>query len=550
MNGKRVEFDYIIVGAGSAGCVLAARLSENPDIRVLLLEAGPGNVDPLLRVPLMAGAMFRGRRYNWCYVTEPVPGLNGRRMNWARGKVLGGSSSINGMVYSRGLPSDFDAWAQAGLRGWSFDDVLPYFRRSEDFGGSPSDRHAQGGPLPVTRRDTPSNVLFQTFIEAGRQAGYPVTDDFNGPSPEGFGRFYFNIRNGRRVSSATAFLRDARSRPNLTILTRAHTAKILFEGNRASGVRVRRSDQISDVTAANDIILSGGVINSPQLLMLSGIGEADHLRSHGISVVADRPQVGRNLQDHVLVRVQHAATQPITLARLQRLDRALLTVARAMLFGTGPGSGFPLEAGAFLRSDSALDLPDLQSHFTPTLSTGQPRRNPFVVSTATDEGHGFTANVCPMRPLSRGEVRLASADPFAAPAIQPGYFSHPDDMERLKKGVGLLREVFAQPAFDPFRGQELSPGEDVREDADIEAWIRRTADTMFHPVGTCRMGADDDSVVDDELRVRGVEGLRVADASIFPSVTSSNTHAPTVMVGEKAADLIRGHPPPPPIASQ
>ena len=544
MKGKLAEFDYIVCGAGSAGCVLAARLSENPDTRVLLLEAGPGNADPLLRVPLMAGAMFRGRRYNWSYVTEPVPGLNGRRVNWARGKVLGGSSSINGMVYSRGLPSDFDAWAQSGLRGWSFDDVLPYFRRSEDFGGAPNERHAQGGPLPVMRRDTPSNVLFQAYIDAGRQAGFPVTEDFNGPTPEGFGRFHFNIRKGRRVSSATAFLREARSRNNLTIWTRAHIAKVLFEGSRASGVRVRRSGQVSDVHATNEIILSGGVINSPQLLMLSGIGEADHLQSHGISVIADRPEVGRNLQDHVLVRVQHAATQPITLARLQRIDRAILTVARAMLFGSGPGSGFPLEAGAFFRSDPALDLPDLQSHFSPAISTGQPRRNPFVVSTGTDEGHGFTANVCPMRPLSRGEVRLASADLFAAPAIQPGYFSHSDDMERLKKGVGLLREVFAQPAFDPYRGRELSPGEGVRNDADIEAWIRQTADTMFHPVGTCRMGSDDESVVDGELRVRGVEGLRIADASIFPSLTSSNTHAPTVMVAEKAADLIRGTPPP------
>ncbi len=543
MRDGTAEFDYIVVGAGSAGCVLASRLSEDSDVRVLLLEAGPGNLDPLLRVPLMAGAMFRGRRYNWSYVTEPVPGLNGRRVAWARGKVLGGSSAINGMVYSRGLPSDFDGWAQSGLAGWSFDDVLPYFRRSEDFGGVPDERHAAGGPLPVTRRERPSSPLFDAYIEAGRQAGHPVTDDFNGPRPEGFGLFHFNIRDGRRVSSADAFLRDARSRPNLAIWTRAHAARVLFEGNRAVGVRVRRSGRPRDVRAGREIVLSGGVVNSPQLLMLSGIGAADHLRDHGIDVVADRPQVGRNLQDHVLVRVQYAATEPITLARLDRVDRAVFAVVRAMLFGTGPGSGFPLEAGAFLKSDPALDLPDLQSHFAPALSTGQPRRNPFAMSTATAEGHGFTANVCPMRPFSRGEIRLADAHPLSPPAIQPGYLSHPDDMERLKRGVALLRDVFAQPAFDPFRGRELSPGGDVRRDADVEAWIRRTADTMFHPAGTCRMGADDGAVVDGELRVRGVEGLRVADASVFPSLTSSNTHAPSVMVAEKAADLVCGRSP-------
>ena len=530
------RFDYIVVGAGSAGCVLAARLSQAPDTRVLLLEAGGRDWDPLLRVPLMAGVLLRGRRYNWSYRSEPVPGLNGRCGAWPRGKLLGGSSAINGMVYTRGFPSDYDAWATAGLAGWSFAELLPYFRRSEDFSGAPGRRHGLGGPLPVSRLARPSNPLFDVFVEAGRQAGHPVTDDFNGVDPAGFGRYHFNIRNGRRVSSADAYLGDAG--PNLTIWTRAHAERLIFDLRRAVAVRVRRSGKTVEARAEREIVLCGGTVNSPQLLMLSGVGEAEHLRRHGIEVVADRAEVGRNLADHLLVRVQYAATRPITLGRLRRADRAILAVARALIFGTGPGASFPLEAGAFMRSDPALDEPDLQSHFLPALSTDMLRWRPL----ASDE-HGFMANVYALRPLSRGAVRLAGADPAAPPRIQPNYLSEPRDLALLRRGVRLLRQVFAQAAFDPYRGAELAPGEAVRSDEDLDAWIRRTADTVFHPVGTCRMGADADAVVDGRLGVRGVEAVRVVDASVFPAMISGNTHAPTVMVAEKAADMILGRDP-------
>ncbi|MBT6137561.1 MAG: choline dehydrogenase [Rhodospirillaceae bacterium] len=530
------HYDYIVIGAGSAGCVVASRLSEDPKVRVLLVEAGGPGRDPLLRVPLMAGALLRGRRHNWSYVTEPIPGLGERRCKWPRGKVLGGSSAINGMVHVRGLPSDYDAWAQTGLSGWSFDDVLPYFRRSEDFESGADELHGAGGPLPVTRREKPSSPLFETFVAAGQQAGFPTTDDFNGPAPEGFGRYHFNIRGGRRVSAADAYLTVQADRPNLDIWPRTQAARILFDGCRATGVELIRSGQRITVTANREIILSGGTVNSPQLLMLSGVGDGEHLRRHGIPVVAERKEIGRNLQDHAVVRVQYSAVGINTLARLMRVDRAVLAVVRAMLFGTGPASTFPLEAGAYLKSDPALDEPDLQSHFLPGLSTAALNWNPLRPTNAED---GFFANIYAMRPVSRGQIRLAGKDPLVAPSIQPNYFSDPDDIARPRRGVRLLRHIFSQVAFDRCRGHEIGPGPEVTSDEEIDAWIRETADAVFHPVGTCRMGADVDAVVDGELRLRGVEGVRVVDASVMPRITSTNTHAPTVMIAEKAADMIR-----------
>lgn len=531
------EFDYVIVGAGSAGCVLANRLSADSSSRVLLIEAGGRDSNPLLRVPILTGHWLRGRRHNWCYETEPQPGLDGRRVAWPRGKVLGGSSAINGMVYTRGLRSDYDTWAQAGLSGWSYDDVLPYFRRSEDRDRGEDEFHGAGGPLAVFRPES-GNPLFDAFLDASAQAGYPRTDDFNGEKQEGFGRYDFNIRGGRRNSSATAFLDPARTRPNLAIWTGCQASRIVLKDGAATGVELIRNGARETVTARREIVLSGGVVNSPQLLMLSGIGPADALRQHGIEVARDLPGVGRNLQDHVLARVQYACLQPVTLHDLRRPDRAAAAVLRAVLFGTGPGAAFPLLCGGFFRSRPELDAPDLQCHFLPGLSSGSLRLNPFGGRDTLDR-HGFMANVYQLRPLSRGAITLRSADPSEPPAIQPNYLSEEADRRTLRDGVRALRRIFAQPVLDEFRGEELSPGPETESDDQIDAWLRETAGTVFHPVGTCKMGGDALAVVDGELRVRGIGGLRVADASVMPRITSSNTHAPTVMIAEKASDMIR-----------
>ncbi|MCX7693452.1 MAG: choline dehydrogenase, partial [Tepidimonas taiwanensis] len=518
--------DFIIVGAGSAGCVLANRLSADPSCRVLLLEAGGRDWNPLLRVPLMTGLLLRGGHANWGYVTEPEPNLQGRRLSWPRGKVIGGSSSINGMVHVRGLPSDYDAWAQQGLSGWSFADCLPAFKRIEAWEGGGDAWRGGDGPLPVTRPPQ-ANPLFDAFIAAGRAAGHGVTHDFNGPAPEGFGRYDFAIRDGQRWSAARAYLDPARPRRNLGIVTRAHLLRVLFEKRRAVGVEALHRGRVLRLRAEREVILSAGTIGSPMALMHSGIGDADALRALGIPVVADRKEVGRNLQDHLLVRVEHACTQPITLHAVTRADRAVLALLRAMLFGTGPAASFPIAAGAYLKSDPALDIPDLQSFLLPGLSSAA-LRLPFLPRAAPRQhGHGFFANVYQMRPESRGTLSLRSADPRDPPLIRPNHLSAPRDLAVLREGVKRIREVFAQKPMDPFRGPELSPGPGVRTDSEIEAFIRRTAESVFHCTGTCRMGADEASVVDARLRVRGVKGLRIADASVMPAIPSTNTAAPT-----------------------
>ncbi len=532
------EFDYVIVGAGSAGCVLANRLSADPASRVLLIEAGARDRNPLLRVPILTSHWLRGRWHNWRYETEPQPGLDGRRIAWPRGKVLGGSSAINGMVYTRGLRSDYDTWAQAGLAGWSYGDVLPYFRRSEDRDAGADEFHGEGGPLAVSRPQS-TNPLFDSFLDASTQAGYPRTDDFNGAEQEGFGRYDFNIRNGRRNSSATAFLDPVRARPNLAIWTGCQARRIVLKEGRATGIELLRKGARETVTARREIVLSGGVVNSPQLLMLSGIGPADELRRHGIAVVRDMPGVGQNLQDHLLTRVQYACRAPITLHGLRRPDRAVMAVLRAWLFGTGPGASFPVLCGGLFRSRPELDEPDMQCHFLPGLTSGTLRLNPLGKRGAGDR-HGFMANVYPLRPLSRGTITLRGADPMESPAIQPNYLAEEADRRTLIDGVRALRRIFAQPAFDNYRGEELAPGPGIETDDEIDAWIRQTADTVFHPVGTCKMGTDTMAVVDAALRVHGIDSLRVADASVMPRITSSNTHAPTVMIAEKAAEMILG----------
>jgi choline dehydrogenase len=528
-------FDVIVVGAGAAGCVLAARLSENPARRVLLLEAGKPARGPLFSIPMMTGILLRAKVANWSYTTEPEPELNGRKLSWPRGRALGGSTAINGMVYARGLPIDFDSWAQRGLPGWGFADVLPAFMRGQRAEGGDPGFHGTTGEMAVTRPRW-DNPLFDAWLEAGRQAGHRMTTDFNGANPEGVGWLDFMISGGQRVSTARAFLDPARSRPNLVVRSGAQVARVRVEAGRARGVELLDGSFLP----ANEVVLSGGVVNSPQLLMLSGIGPAEHLRGLGIEVAADLPGVGRNLHDHVLVRVEHACREKITIDRLRRPDRAAMAVLRAWAFGTGPAATFPILAGAQLRSDSALDTPDLKCSFMPGLSSAA-MRIPFIgMQAPPDRGHGFFANVFQMRPESRGALTLASADPRAHPRINPNYLSSANDRLVLRRGVDLLREIFRQPAFDRFRGAELSPGADTTSDAALEAWMRRTADTVYHPVGTCRMGPDHDAlaVLDAKLQVRGVAGLRVADASVMPAITSCNTAAPTIMIAERCAEFM------------
>ena len=526
--------DVLIVGAGSAGCVLAGRLSEDPRRRVTLLEAGGRDRNPLLRVPLMTGVLLRSRYANWFYHTEPEAGLGGRRSFWPRGRVLGGSSAINGMVWARGRPSDYDTWAQAGLPGWSWEDALGAFKRIERFQGGESAEHGGTGPLPVTDGNV-GHPLLDLFVQAGLEAGYGRSHDFNQAPYEGVGRYHFTIAGGQRWSAARAFLGPARHRPNLRIVTNARVARVLVEDGRCVGVQTASGPMLAD-----EVVLCGGAVNSPQLLMLSGIGAADALLEHGITPVADLPGVGANLQDHLLVRVEHACTQPITLQSLTRMDRAALALGQALVFRSGPAASFPLAAGFFLRSDPALDEPDLQSHFLPGLTTGTLRVPGFAGPARVGEAHGFMANVTQMRPESRGRITLRSADPAAAPVIQPNYLADPRDRSALRAGARLLRTLFAQPAFDPVRGAETTPGPAVQTDAELDGWIARTADTMFHPVGTCRMGAEHDvgAVVDAQLRVRGVRHLRVADASVLPRITSGNTNAPAMLVGHRCADFL------------
>lgn len=533
---RRLEAEVVVVGSGSAGAVVAGTLARDPACRVLLVEAGGRDWNPLLRVPLMTGVLLRGRYANWAYRTEPDPGLHGRVVNWPRGKVLGGSSAINGMVWTRGVPSDYDGWAQRGLPEWTWEKVLPIFRAIERHHAGPSDWHGGDGPQPVTRFPD-LHPLSEAFLEAGRQAGLPSTDDFNGPEPEGVGIYDFTIDGGRRASAATSYVTPLLGRPNLEVLTRAHATRILFEGRRAVGLEVVRGGERIEVRAAGALVLSAGAVNTPQILMLSGIGPADALRRHGIGVVADLPGVGQNLQDHLLVRVEHACTEPVTIQRLLRPDLAAAALARALAFGTGPAARFPLEVGAFLRSDPSREVPDLQSHFLPGLTSGVLR--PRLPGRGTD-GHGFFANVYQLRPESRGEIALRSADPFAPPVIRPNYLSTHADREAMRAGIRFLRLIFAQPAFDRWRGPELAPGPEATSDADLDAFLRAKADTVFHPVGTCRMGNDPMAVVDGRLRVHGVEGLTIADASVMPTMPGCNTNAPSMMIGAQAARFIAG----------
>lgn len=542
---SHMEYDYIIVGAGSAGCVLANRLSADPDLRVLLLEAGPRDRHALIHIPVGNGKIIPKARYNWKYETEPQAHLDNRRILWPRGKTLGGSSSLNGMIYIRGHARDYDLWRQQGISGWSYGDVLPYFKRAEGNVRGADAFHGKDGPLHVGD-STHDHDLFDAFVASGVEAGYPANPDFNGAEQEGFGRYQFNIRNGRRWSAASAYLKPVLSRPNLTVETEALTQHILFENDRAIGVQYAHGRDEITVYAAREVILSGGVINSPQLLMLSGIGPADELVQLGIATRVDRAAVGGNLQDHFCVHTVHASKTRTLTDELVRLERGAVSMARAVLTRTGPAAAFPLEGGAFIRTSDTLDIPDAQFHFSAGNLLSLIRR-PFA-SHSDDHTRpdAFMCHVCQLRPESQGHIRLRSDDPRETPVIQPNYLSEARDRETMRDAFKAMREVMHQPSLKRLSDGEIWPDPKVRSDADIDAFVRATGGTVYHPVGTCRMGSDDAAVVDEALMVRGAENLRVVDASVMPSLVGGNTHAPTVMIAEKAADMILGRPAPDP----
>jgi choline dehydrogenase len=522
-----MEYDFIIVGAGSAGCVLANRLSERPGHRVLLLEAGGKDWHPFIHMPAGLAKLIDIGRLNWSYETEPQPQMDGRRVYWPRGKVLGGSSSINAMCYCRGHRRDYDDWAAAGAEGWGFDQVLPYFIRSEDQENGPSPFHGVGGPLSVQNLRY-SNPLSSVFIEAAQQAGHPATDDFNGPRQRGFGLYQVTQRDGRRCSSAVAYLHPARQRPNLTVATHAHTSRILFKGQRAVGVEYLQRGRSTTVRGGR-VILAAGAINSPQLLLLSGVGPADELRETGVKPFHELPGVGRNLQDHLDICTLVHCRQKITYDQLSEV----LVGLRYLLGRGGPGSSNIAEAGGFVVSRHATDdRPDIQMHFVPAFLDDHGRN---ILG-----GHGMTIHACALRPESRGDLKLASADPRTAPRIQPNYLTMEYDRRMMLECVRLSRQIFAQAAFRPYAGEELYPGSGADSDEELMAFIRRKAETIYHPVGTCRMGTDDQAVVDPALNVRGLEGLSVVDASVMPTLVSGNTNAPTIMIAEKYADLLLG----------
>ena len=536
-----ISADYVIVGAGSAGCAMAYRLSQ-AGASVLVIEHGGTDAGPLIQMPAALSYPMNMARYDWGYMSEPEPHLGGRRLVVPRGKVIGGSSSINGMVYVRGHAHDYDHWSEVGASGWAYADVLPYFKRMENWhdGGHGGDASWRGtdGPLHITRGPR-TNPLFHAFVKAGEQAGYPVTGDYNGHQQEGFGPFEQTVWKGRRWSAANAYLRPALRRQNCDLIN-GLARKIVIEDGRATGVEIERGGQIQQIKANREVIIAASSINSPKLLMLSGIGPAAHLAEHGIDVVADRAGVGQNLQDHLEVYFQLAAKQPITLYKHWNIFSKAVIGAQWLFTKTGLGASNNFESCGFIRSRAGLSYPDIQYHFLPIAVRydGQ----------ASAEGHGFQAHTGPMRSPSRGTVSLRSSDPREAPKILFNYMSTEQDWTDFRTCLRLTREIFAQPAFEPHVKHEILPGADLQTDDELDGFIREHAESAYHPCGTARMGrADDpDAVVDPECRVIGVDNLRLADSSIFPRITNGNLNGPSIMVGEKAADHILGKTPLPP----
>jgi choline dehydrogenase len=531
--------DFIIVGAGSAGCAMANRLSEDGKYTVLVIEFGGTDAGPFIQMPAALSYPMNMKTYDWGFESQPEPHLDGRRLATPRGKVIGGSSSINGMVYVRGHAKDFDHWDESGATGWSYADVLPYYKRMENWrsgghGGDPKWR-GRKGPLHVTRGPR-TNPLFKAFVKAGAEAGYETTDDYNGEKQEGFGPMEQTVYRGRRWSAANAYLRKALKRDNCSII-RGFAQKIVIENNRAVGVEIDQGGTITTLHAQKEVIIAASSINSPKLLMLSGIGPSKHLKEHGIDVIADRPGVGQNLQDHLELYLQIASLKPITLYRYWNLFSKARIGAQWLFTKTGLGASNQFESAAFIRSKAGVEYPDIQYHFLPIAVRYDGK--------AAAEGHGFQAHVGPMRSNSRGSVTLRSSDPKESPNILFNYMSTPEDWADFRTCIRLTREIFAQDAFNEFAGKEIQPGEALQSDSELDSFIKEHVESAYHPCGTCKMGAVDDpmAVVDPECRVIGVDGLRVADSSIFPRITNGNLNGPSIMTGEKASDHILGKTP-------